>query len=94
MRFIKNIINFILPPRCYLCGKVLENDKGLCDECISKIKFLNETICYKCGAPLFDCGESNAQKMLCGNCLKNKNKMLFQIIVPLFYMIIFLKNLY
>lgn len=79
MRFITDIINFILPPRCYFCGKVLNEDKGLCDDCISKIDFLNKAICHKCGEPLFDCLESNSPKMLCGNCLKTKNKTIFRM---------------
>ena len=43
MNFIKDIINFILPPRCYICGKVLNEDKAVCDDCISKIEFLKAT---------------------------------------------------
>ena len=80
IKFIKDIINFILPPRCNLCGKVLDEDKGLCDECISQIDFLNGAICYQCGEPLFESIENNHQKLLCGNCLKSKNKPVFRMI--------------
>lgn len=80
MSFIKDIINFILPPRCYFCGKVLHEDKGLCDECISKIEFLNKAICYKCGEPLFDYDKPDSKKLLCGNCLNSKSKMIFRMI--------------
>ena len=79
MSFIKDIINFILPPRCYFCGKVLHEDKGLCDECISKIEFLNKAICYKCGDPLFNNEGVDVKKLLCGSCLKSKNKMIFKM---------------
>ena len=79
MSFIKEIINFILPPRCYFCGKVLHEDKCLCDECISKIEFLNKAICYKCGDPLFADDGADAKKLLCGSCLKSKNKMIFRM---------------
>ena len=80
MSFIKDIINFILPPRCYMCEKVLDEDKGICDECISKIEFLNKTVCYKCGAPLFEQESNENKKILCGNCLRHKNKIMFRMI--------------
>ena len=80
MSFINDIINFILPPRCCFCGKVLDKDKGICDECISKIDFLNKSICYKCGEPLFDYDETSSKKLLCGSCLKAKNKTIFRMI--------------
>ena len=79
MSFLSDIINFILPPRCYICGKILDEDKGICDECISKIEFLNKAICYKCGAPLFEQENKENKKILCGNCLKHKNKIIFQM---------------
>ena len=62
MNFIKAVINFILPPRCVICGKVLDDDKGLCDDCISQIEFLNKAICYKCGYPLFEIPPQGASK--------------------------------
>ena len=79
MSFIKDIINFILPPRCYICGKVLSEDKAICDDCISKIEFLNGPICYKCGTPLFEQNEKSSKKLLCGSCLKYKKNMLFRM---------------
>lgn len=80
MNFIKDIINFILPPRCYICGKVLDEDKGICDDCISKIEFLNKAICYKCGTPLFEHEVKSSEKLLCGSCLKYKKNMLFSML--------------
>ena len=80
MSFIKDIINFVLPARCCICGKILDKDKGFCDECISKIEFLKSPICYKCGAPLFEQAVSTSNKLLCGNCLKHKRNTPFRII--------------
>ena len=80
MSFIKDIINFILPPRCLLCGKVLDEDKGLCDDCISQIEFLNQAICCRCGHPLLDVSEKSSDKLICGNCLKSKNHIPFRML--------------
>ena len=80
MNFIKDIINFILPPRCYICGKVLNEDKAVCDDCISKIEFLNGTICHRCGTPLFEQTKDSSNNLLCGSCLKHKKNMLFRMI--------------
>lgn len=79
MSFIRDIISFILPPRCYMCGKVLDEDKGICDDCISKIEFLNGPVCHKCGTPLLEQNDSPSKKILCGSCLKYKNNMLFRM---------------
>lgn len=69
MSFFKDIINFILPPRCACCGKVLDVDKGLCDNCIEQIEFINGAICYKCGQPLEAPNEQKGH-LLCGSCVK------------------------
>ena len=80
MSLIKDIINFILPPRCMMCGKVLDVDKGLCDDCISQIEFLNQAICYRCGHPLLDIDKKDSKKLICGNCLKFKKNMPFRML--------------
>ncbi len=80
MSFIKDIINFILPPRCMVCGKVLDKDKGLCDECISQIEFLNHAICRRCGYPIVEAGEGLSEKLICGNCIKSKHHIPFRML--------------
>lgn len=68
----KNLVNFILPPRCVMCGKILAVDKGICDDCINEIEFLKPPVCYHCGQPLGDVVQTHSNKMLCGNCIKKK----------------------
>lgn len=75
MSLWKQILNFILPPRCAICGKVLEIDKGICDNCVSKIEFINTAICYRCGNPLLEGKTSSKKHLLCGNCIKKPNKL-------------------
>ena len=76
MSFWNSILDFILPPRCMMCGKTLKTNKGLCDDCLGKIDFLNGAICYRCGQPL-QCLPVSNDKLLCGNCLK-PHKSLFR----------------
>ena len=74
-QWLQNIINLILPPRCLMCGKILADDNGLCEECFAKIKFISYPICYKCGAPLTAGSNTNH----CAVCVSdNKNPFRFQ----------------
>ena len=75
MSLLQSILNFILPPRCAICGKTLDCDKGLCESCISQIEFLKSPLCYHCGHPLNEITERPSKKILCGKCLKAKNKL-------------------
>ena len=78
MTFFKSLLNLILPPRCFYCGKVLDEDKGLCDSCISKIDFLNGAVCHRCGRPLPQMLEDD-KKLLCGECLKPHRRKWFRL---------------
>lgn len=77
MSFLFDILNFILPPRCLSCGKVLKSDTGLCDNCIDKVDFLNGAVCHRCGQPLNEEAKKD-RKLLCGNCFK-KRRFIFRM---------------
>ena len=64
------IINWILPPRCLKCGKILPEDTGLCQSCLDSFNFISGAYCKKCGFPL-DNAENN-RSLLCGSCLSHK----------------------
>ena len=49
IQWIERIINLILPPRCLLCGKVINGDNGLCNDCFDNITFITKPYCDKCG---------------------------------------------
>ncbi len=74
MSFFKDILNFILPPRCAVCGKVMDENKGLCDGCIDKIEFLSGTICHRCGQPLGE-AVSESKHLLCGECHRKRRNI-------------------
>ncbi len=74
MTIWQKFINFILPPRCALCGHIMNVDKGLCDSCLQNIEFLKPPICYHCGHPLGEATHNVNGHLLCGNCLKTKRR--------------------
>ena len=73
MSIWQDILDFILPPRCLICGKIV-SEEGLCSDCFNKITFISEPYCRCCGLP-FDSEQSVSQKMLCPHCLKDKKPL-------------------
>ena len=71
MNFWQNIINLILPPRCAICGKVLNKDKGICDDCIIKFDFINDSVCYYCGQPFGNLSDRHGHQV-CASCLHRR----------------------
>ena len=75
INLFKLMIDFILPPRCLLCGKILHRDDSLCTECFDHITFITKPYCKHCGAPL---SFTNYYKELyCVNCLNDKKTPLY-----------------
>lgn len=74
MKIYRTILNFILPPRCALCGKIMDADKGICDTCIQELEFLRAPICHRCGHPLGDNVNSVEHNLLCGQCMQHKHR--------------------
>ena len=70
VKWVQKIINVLLPPRCLLCGKILHHENGLCEKCFSKINFIGQPICKKCGNPI-PSGENTKTCPICVNDNKN-----------------------
>lgn len=66
---MKNLItffvNFLYPIRCSFCNIIIHKNSKyfLCDDCIKKIKFIDENSCIMCGKELFV-----GYKRLCADC--------------------------
>lgn len=73
--WLRNFINLILPPRCLVCGKILSEENGLCEECFKTINFISYPICLRCGTPL-PSGKNVSQCAVCVS--DNKNPFRFQ----------------
>ncbi len=70
IKWLQIIFNFILPPRCLICGKEVADEGRLCAECFSHVNFIVPPYCQKCGKP-FDYSIPD-QALLCPDCLSHK----------------------
>jgi len=52
-KIIKAFLDWIYPPKCPVCAKILSADnKYICPECFEKLKLIGEDACPSCGAAL------------------------------------------
>ena len=63
---LQTLIRLIYPPRCLLCGGLVDSDFGLCGPCWRDTPFIMGLACDLCGAPLP--GQSDRAEH-CDDCL-------------------------
>lgn len=44
-------VDWVLPPRCALCSRMIQGNAGLCSGCFSSMQFLSDPLCDRCGRP-------------------------------------------
>lgn len=49
---MKRLLDLFLPNRCVMTGRMVQDARGLSVEGFSKIQFISDPYCQKCGAPL------------------------------------------
>jgi len=65
--FIEKLFQFFLPSQCHCCEKFLEErEKGICPDCLSKIRWIEPPFCSVCGTPFASKGVDNHP---CGDCV-------------------------
>lgn len=74
MSLFRDILNLILPPRCAICGQVLADDKGICDDCIGQFEFISDNVCYYCGQPHSNFKDKKGH-FVCGRCLGHPKRL-------------------
>lgn len=62
-RPIRDLVDFALPPRCPVCGMIVDADHRFCVVCWSGLDFLTGIGCALCNAPVA------VVAMICGPCL-------------------------
>lgn len=72
MAWFKTFLNFILPPRCLLCGKIIKSEDSLCPDCFENISFITEPYCKYCGIPL-NGDKDDVFELVCFSCLNRNN---------------------
>ncbi len=65
--WLDSIQQYLLPPKCVLCGHLGKGKQDLCEHCHNSIQ-LNHTSCHQCGEPMETASES---LLVCGICQKN-----------------------
>jgi len=67
---LNTIIDLLFPRRCPICDRIVASDgKLICNDCMTKVKFVGKTRCYKCGKPLEDESEE-----YCEDCQKRSHE--------------------
>lgn len=74
MSIFKDILNFLLPPRCINCGKILADENGVCADCFNEISFISEPYCKICGLPFENIVVEN-KNISCPECLKHSKRI-------------------
>lgn len=75
--FCNKIVNFIFPAQCIICKTFIENDDGICFECLNKIDFITDPKCVYCGYPfeiMYADKDIKKKNFICPNCIKSKPK--------------------
>ncbi len=61
----RGLLDFLLPPRCLACGRVIARQGNLCGPCWHDLSFLVPPMCRRCGFPLPDAASEDP---LCAAC--------------------------
>jgi ComF family protein len=64
------VIDYALPPRCAGCGEVIDDAGAFCAPCWSRMEWLGNEGCHRCGLPL-----SGTETDTCGRCLAEPPKL-------------------
>lgn len=77
---LKRLLRLFFPPKCVLCGKVVENERfAVCEACLSKLTY-NNRACRICGTPL----DTVFGDLICTTC-RQKRRSFTHAYVPFVY---------
>lgn len=68
LKAIQTALRLIYPPRCTLCGGMVDSDFGLCGPCWRDTPLISGLVCDLCGVPLP--GDAHEGTEHCDDCLK------------------------
>ena len=67
---IARLFQFFLPSQCHCCETfLLEQEKGICRDCFSKIRWIEPPFCSVCGTPFVS---EKIDSHPCGSCLTRR----------------------
>ncbi len=76
---LNKIIDYIFPPKCAFCGKILTEKTPVCSDCMITLPFIEGDTCDCCGAPI-----EEFSYRLCSNC-NSETRYFEHSFVPLRY---------
>lgn len=65
----EGLLDFVYPPRCPGCDKLLFGGEIICTECCTKIRRVSEPVCKRCGKPI-----ENERAEYCRDCISRQHK--------------------
>lgn len=70
MSFAEGILQFFLPKQCPCCDRFLnEDEKGICENCLSGIRWIEPPFCTICGIPFLS---RDVENHPCSECISKK----------------------
>jgi len=66
VRLVRPAIDLVLPPRCPICGVLVDDDRQFCADCWQRLRFITEPMCRACGRPF---AEDRGGMPICAPCL-------------------------
>ncbi|MBF0248201.1 MAG: ComF family protein [Alphaproteobacteria bacterium] len=69
LRQAGRILDLVLPPTCFGCGRVVGEPHALCPDCWTRLTFIGPPVCDACGHP-FD--HEVPDRALCGACARER----------------------
>jgi ComF family protein len=66
-RFVHAALDLLLPPQCLTCDAPVGAPGQLCPACFSRIGFISEPLCARCGVPFVHAGQGGRER-LCPAC--------------------------
>ena len=67
VKIFNQILNFLYPPSCPICGDAVESHGSLCAKCWNEFNWISNPKCYKCGYP-FPADLDLGDKPICPHC--------------------------
>lgn len=67
--FLKNVVDYVLPPRCLACTELIVTSDSFCADCWNNLNFVAKPYCMICGSLL---GISTMENITCGKCITTK----------------------
>ncbi|HNY25648.1 MAG TPA: ComF family protein [Alphaproteobacteria bacterium] len=74
MKFISRFLDFLFPPACPICKKLVSEHGALCPDCWSKFNWISNPKCCKCGYP-FPADLDLGKEPLCPVCAAGENEL-------------------